>query len=102
MMSLRCWQLLGDQLFLYVKHLWHFFFVYKLLPLTLILWDTNVSVLLREVLRETTDNEELRERDQWTMFGNEAEKVEIEVIRNQHVVRQRMDRMALREEVKLR
>lgn len=66
------------------------------------LWDTNVSVLLREVLRETMDNEELRERDQWTMFGNEAEKVEIEVIRNQHVVRQRMDRMALREEVKLR
>ncbi|XP_053467554.1 myomesin-3 [Ictalurus furcatus] len=51
-----------------------------------------------EVLRETMDNDELRERDQWTMFGNEAEKVEIEVIRNQHMVRRRMDRMALRKE----
>lgn len=59
-------------------------------------------VLLRDVLRETMDNDELRERDQWTMFGNEAEKVEIEVIRNQHMVRQRMDRMALRIEVKHR
>ncbi|KAK3540907.1 hypothetical protein QTP86_004171 [Hemibagrus guttatus] len=53
---------------------------------------------LWEVLRETMDNDELRERDQWTMFGNEAEKVEIEVIRNQHMVRQRMDRMVLRKE----
>lgn len=60
-----------------------------------------MSVLLREVLRETMDNDELWERDQWTMFGNEAEKVEIEVIRNQHMVRQRMDHMALRKEVKL-
>ncbi|XP_060756301.1 myomesin-3 [Neoarius graeffei] len=53
-----------------------------------------------EVLRETMDHDELRERDQWTMFGNEAEKVEIEVIRNQHMVRQRMDRMVLRKEAK--
>ncbi|XP_060717862.1 myomesin-3 [Tachysurus vachellii] len=51
-----------------------------------------------EVLRETMDNDELQERDQWTMFGNEAEKVEIEVIRNQHMVRQRMDHMVLRKE----
>lgn len=48
------------------------------------------------------DNDELRERDQWTMFGNEAEKVEIEVIRNQHMVRRRMDLKALRIEVKHR
>ncbi|KAM9436580.1 myomesin-3 [Clarias gariepinus] len=51
-----------------------------------------------EVLRETMDNDELRERDQWTMFGNEAEKLEIEVIRDQHMVRQRVDRMVLRKE----
>ncbi|XP_072548583.1 myomesin-3 [Salminus brasiliensis] len=51
-----------------------------------------------EVLKETMANEELRQRDQWTLFGNEAEKVEIEVIRNQHVVRKRVDRMALRRE----
>lgn len=59
-----------------------------------------MAVLLREVLRETMDNDELQERDQWTMFGNEAEKMEIEVIRNQHMVRQRMDRMLLRKEVR--
>lgn len=74
----------------------------KLLPLTPKVWVTDVSVLLREVLRETMDNDELRERDQWTMFGNEAEKLEIEVIRDQHMVRQRVDRMVLRKEVKLR
>ncbi|XP_030637314.1 myomesin-3 [Chanos chanos] len=51
-----------------------------------------------EVLRETMANEELRTRNKWTLFGNEAEKVEIEVIRNQHVVRTRVDRMALRRE----
>jgi len=29
-------------------------------------------------------NDELGEREQWTLFGNEAEKLEIGVIRNQH------------------
>ncbi|KAG9337127.1 hypothetical protein JZ751_029718 [Albula glossodonta] len=42
--------------------------------------------------------DELRRRDKWTLFGNEAEKVEVEVIRNQHVIRTRADRMALRQE----
>ncbi|XP_036414255.1 myomesin-3 [Colossoma macropomum] len=51
-----------------------------------------------EVLRETMADDELHQRDQWTLFGNEAEKVEIEVIRNQHEVRKRVDRMALRRE----
>lgn len=51
-----------------------------------------------EVLRETLSNEELHERDQWTLFGNEAEKLEIGVIRNQRVVRERVDRFALRRE----
>ncbi|KAL0171210.1 hypothetical protein M9458_031521, partial [Cirrhinus mrigala] len=52
-----------------------------------------------EVLRETLSNDELYERDQWTLFGNEAEKLEIGVIRNQRVVRERVDRFALRREV---
>ncbi|KAK2903649.1 hypothetical protein Q8A67_008362 [Cirrhinus molitorella] len=51
-----------------------------------------------EVLRETLSNDELHERDQWTMFGNEVEKLEIGVIRNQRVVRERVDRFALRRE----
>ncbi|CAM4696725.1 unnamed protein product [Leuciscus chuanchicus] len=51
-----------------------------------------------EALRETMSSDEQRERDQWTLFGNEAEKLEIGVIRNQHVVRERVDRFALRRE----
>ncbi|XP_067303947.1 myomesin-3 isoform X1 [Pseudorasbora parva] len=51
-----------------------------------------------EALRETMSSDELHERDQWTQFGNEAEKLEIGVIRNQHVIRERVDRFALRRE----
>nr|XP_023668868.1 myomesin-3 [Paramormyrops kingsleyae] len=51
-----------------------------------------------EVLKQTLDTDELRQRDKWTLFGNEAEKVEVEVIRNQHTVRKRADRLALRQE----
>lgn len=40
-------------------------------------------------------------RDKWTPFGNEAEKVEIDVIRNQHVLRTRIDKMALRKQVEV-
>uniref|UniRef100_UPI003AB0E41C myomesin-3 n=1 Tax=Centroberyx gerrardi TaxID=166262 RepID=UPI003AB0E41C len=52
-----------------------------------------------DVLKETmaADDDEYY-RDKWTMFGNEAEKVEIGVIRNQHVIRTRVDRMALRKQ----
>lgn len=46
------------------------------------------------------DSDELREREKWTMFGNEAESVEIDVIRNQQLIRTRMDRIALRQEVR--
>ena len=38
-------------------------------------------------------------REKWTWFGNEAEKVEEDVIRNQHVLRTRIDKMALRRQV---
>lgn len=51
-----------------------------------------------EVLKETMAADEDYHRDKWTLFGNEAEKVEVEVIRNQHVVRARADRLALRKQ----
>ncbi|KAK0142941.1 Myomesin-3 [Merluccius polli] len=35
-------------------------------------------------------------REKWTMFGNEAEKVEVAVLRNQRALRSRVDRVALR------
>uniref|UniRef100_A0A3Q3BA08 Myomesin 3 n=1 Tax=Kryptolebias marmoratus TaxID=37003 RepID=A0A3Q3BA08_KRYMA len=38
-------------------------------------------------------------RDKWTRFGNEAEKVELDVIRNQRVLRTRADKLALRKQV---
>ncbi|XP_029958269.1 myomesin-3 isoform X1 [Salarias fasciatus] len=37
-------------------------------------------------------------RQKWTLFGNEAEKVELGVIRNQRVLRTRVDKMALRKQ----
>uniref|UniRef100_A0A3Q1AWS3 Myomesin 3 n=1 Tax=Amphiprion ocellaris TaxID=80972 RepID=A0A3Q1AWS3_AMPOC len=39
------------------------------------------------------------QREKWTRFGNEAEKVEVDVIRNQHVLRTRVDKIALRKQV---
>ncbi|KAL2084759.1 hypothetical protein ACEWY4_020277 [Coilia grayii] len=53
-----------------------------------------------EVLKETLDMDEVREREEWTLFGNEAEKIEIDVLRNQQLIRTRLDRMALRQELK--
>ncbi|XP_031709040.1 myomesin-3 [Anarrhichthys ocellatus] len=49
-----------------------------------------------EILKETLAEE--YHRDKWTMFGNEAEKVELDVIRNQHVLRTRVDTMAIRKQ----
>ncbi|XP_073341600.1 myomesin-3 [Pagrus major] len=49
-----------------------------------------------EILKDTLAADEEYHRDKWTMFGNELEKVEIDVIRNQHVLRTRVDKMALR------
>ncbi|CAJ1062752.1 myomesin-3 [Xyrichtys novacula] len=49
-----------------------------------------------EILKETLAEDEEYYRDKWTMFGNEAEKLELEVIRNQHVLRTRVDKLALR------
>ncbi|KAG7474146.1 hypothetical protein JOB18_002672 [Solea senegalensis] len=49
-----------------------------------------------EILKETLAAEEEYHRDKWTLFGNEVEKVEIDVIRNQHLLRTRTDKMALR------
>ncbi|KAM9353647.1 myomesin-3 [Symphorus nematophorus] len=49
-----------------------------------------------EILKETLAADEEYHRDQWTMFGNEVEKVEVDVIRNQHLLRTRIDKLALR------
>uniref|UniRef100_A0A3B3CM22 Myomesin 3 n=1 Tax=Oryzias melastigma TaxID=30732 RepID=A0A3B3CM22_ORYME len=38
-------------------------------------------------------------RESWTMFGNEVEKVELDVIRNQQMLRTRVDKMDLRRKV---
>lgn len=54
----------------------------------------------RDILNETLDADEEYHRDKWTLFGNEAEKVEVAVIRNQHMLRTRIDRLALRKQVK--
>ncbi|XP_047454895.1 myomesin-3 [Mugil cephalus] len=51
-----------------------------------------------EILKETMDADEEYYREKWTPFGNEAEKVEVDVIRNQHVLRTRIDKMALRKQ----
>ncbi|XP_070767678.1 myomesin-3 [Enoplosus armatus] len=51
-----------------------------------------------EILKETLAADEEYHRDKWTLFGNEAEKVEIDVIRNQHLLRTRVDTMALRKQ----
>ncbi|XP_034410301.1 myomesin-3 [Cyclopterus lumpus] len=51
-----------------------------------------------DILKETLAEE--YHRDEWTMFGNEAEKVELDVIRNQHALRRRVDTMAIRKQVK--
>ncbi|XP_034089137.1 myomesin-3 isoform X2 [Gymnodraco acuticeps] len=51
-----------------------------------------------EILKETLAANKGYRRDEWTMFGNEAEKVELDVIRNQRVLRKRVDTMALRKQ----
>lgn len=56
----------------------------------------------REILKETlAADEEEYHRDKWTLFGNEAEKVELDVIRNQHLLRKRFDKIALRDQVEI-
>ncbi|KAM8735526.1 myomesin-3 [Acanthopagrus schlegelii] len=51
-----------------------------------------------EILKDTLAADEEYHRDKWTLFGNELEKVEIDVIRNQHVLRTRVDTMTLRKQ----
>ena len=61
----------------------------------------NVLCSTREILKDTLAADEEYHRDKWTLFGNELEKVEIDVIRNQHVLRTRVDTMTLRKQVKV-
>ncbi|XP_056299524.1 M-protein, striated muscle isoform X2 [Pseudoliparis swirei] len=49
-----------------------------------------------EILQETLAEE--YHRDKWTMFGNEAEKVQLDVSRNQRALRRRVDTMAIRKQ----
>ncbi|XP_062421610.1 myomesin-3 isoform X2 [Pungitius pungitius] len=49
-----------------------------------------------EVPQETLAEE--HHRDEWTMFGNEAEKVELDVMRSQRALRRRVDAAATREQ----
>ncbi|XP_024917238.1 myomesin-3 [Cynoglossus semilaevis] len=51
-----------------------------------------------DVLRETLATRKQHHRQKWTLFGNEAEKVEIDVIRNQRLLRTRVDKLALRQQ----
>ncbi|XP_042346235.1 myomesin-3 [Plectropomus leopardus] len=55
-----------------------------------------------EILRETLAAEGEYHRDKWTLFGNEAEKVELDVIRNQRILRTRVDKMTLRKQAEKR
>ncbi|XP_057691458.1 myomesin-3-like [Corythoichthys intestinalis] len=49
-----------------------------------------------EILRETRAAGECYQRDKWTMFGNEAEKLEVGMIQSRRLLRTRVDKMALR------
>ncbi|XP_061631446.1 myomesin-3 isoform X1 [Phyllopteryx taeniolatus] len=51
-----------------------------------------------EILREIRAADEGYHRNKWTMFGNEAEKLEVGLIRSQRLLRTRVDKMALRKE----
>ncbi|XP_070691358.1 myomesin-3 [Pempheris klunzingeri] len=55
-----------------------------------------------EILKETLAADEEYLRQKWTLFGNEAEKVELDVIRNQHELRTRVDTLALRKQAEKR
>uniref|UniRef100_A0A3Q4GV39 Myomesin 3 n=1 Tax=Neolamprologus brichardi TaxID=32507 RepID=A0A3Q4GV39_NEOBR len=65
--------------------------------------QTNLNYFMlytnREILKETMAADEEYEREQWTMFGNEAERVEIDVIRNQQLLCTRVNKIALRKQV---
>ncbi|XP_061145859.1 myomesin-3 [Syngnathus typhle] len=51
-----------------------------------------------EILRETRVADKSYHRDEWTMFGNEYEKFDVRMMRNQRLLRTRVDKMALRNE----
>lgn len=55
----------------------------------------------REILTEALAADEQYYRDKWTLFGNEAEKMEIAVIKNQRLLRKRVDKLALRKQVRV-
>uniref|UniRef100_A0AAQ4S933 Myomesin 3 n=1 Tax=Gasterosteus aculeatus aculeatus TaxID=481459 RepID=A0AAQ4S933_GASAC len=64
---------------------------------SLYVWRVRLKLhISMDVLRETLAEE--HHRDKWTMFGNEAEKVELDVMRNQRALRRRGDAAAFRKQ----
>ncbi|XP_041649967.1 myomesin-3 [Cheilinus undulatus] len=55
-----------------------------------------------EILKETLAADQAYQRQKWTLFGNEAEKLELAVIKNQHVLRTRVDSRALRRKAEMK
>lgn len=53
----------------------------------------------REILTGTSAADGEYRRTKWTLFGNEAEKMEIAVIGSQRLLRKRVDKLALRQQV---
>ncbi|XP_060906102.1 myomesin-3 [Labrus mixtus] len=55
-----------------------------------------------DILKETLAADEEYHREKWTLFGNEAEKFELGVIRSQRVLRKRVDTKTLRRQAEMK
>ncbi|XP_068178957.1 myomesin-3 [Antennarius striatus] len=55
-----------------------------------------------QILKETLAADEEYHREKWIWFGNEAEKVEVDVLKNQHLLRRRVDKLALRKQAQMK
>ncbi|KAM6994920.1 myomesin-3 isoform 1-T1 [Tautogolabrus adspersus] len=55
-----------------------------------------------DILKETLAADEEYHREKWTLFGNEAEKFELGVIRTQRVLRKRVDTKGLRRQAEMK
>lgn len=65
------------------------------------MWSMSLIGSNREILTEPSAADVEYHRTKWTLFGNEAEKMEIAVIRNQRLLRKRIDKLALRQQVRV-
>lgn len=62
---------------------------------------TPVGCFEREMLAEPLAAGQEYYREKRTLFGNETQKVELDVLRNQRLLRKRVDRLTLRQQVKV-